>query len=243
MKLIVLYGPDRSGKTTTLKMVYDELKKINVLETNQFDYIDKEPQGWAFSLNGVDVCRHDFRDILFVDRTRMLQFVNDNNVTYNESECIVCNCDNFEKTIKKIDMEKNAKKIGLAQNIYPYSKNNTIQSIEERIDELKLQKSQMLKSIGIATQGDYGYGCKQPAKDVYQLLNGLKRCDTIICACSYMPQNQQNSPLNCVIDFVRHNSAQICTIVIVVARQFPVNHKCVKTPIELRRANIILHNL
>ena len=36
MKLIVLYGEENSGKSITLKRVYERLKKENLLETNWF---------------------------------------------------------------------------------------------------------------------------------------------------------------------------------------------------------------
>ena len=52
MKLIVLYGDGNSGKTITLKMVYERLKKYNLLDVNCFRYYDRE-------------CHHyDFRDVL-----------------------------------------------------------------------------------------------------------------------------------------------------------------------------------
>lgn len=40
MKVIVLTGPSSSGKTTTLKIVYEYLKHINDKETRMFHYLD-----------------------------------------------------------------------------------------------------------------------------------------------------------------------------------------------------------
>lgn len=57
MKLIVLYGPEDSGKTTTLEIVYERLKRINVQNTNMFCYLD-------------DIQR-DFIDVLVIDKTRL----------------------------------------------------------------------------------------------------------------------------------------------------------------------------
>ena len=42
MKLIVLYGPENSGKTTTLKIVYGKLKPFDKnLQLPRFEYLDK----------------------------------------------------------------------------------------------------------------------------------------------------------------------------------------------------------
>ncbi|MBQ3691649.1 MAG: hypothetical protein II937_17515 [Bacteroidales bacterium] len=57
MKLIVLYGKPNTGKTTTLEIVYERLKRINVQNTNMFWYLD-------------DIQR-DFIDVLVIDKTRL----------------------------------------------------------------------------------------------------------------------------------------------------------------------------
>ena len=59
MKLIVLYGPENSGKTTTLKMVYKKLKELNLLETHCFKYYDE------------DAHHNDFRDVLVLKKSEM----------------------------------------------------------------------------------------------------------------------------------------------------------------------------
>ncbi|MBR2887822.1 MAG: hypothetical protein IKB95_06315, partial [Bacteroidales bacterium] len=55
MKLIVLYGQKDSGKTTTLKMVYEVLKKQNTQEEKKFTYLDRHYY-------------NDFRDVLVIDK-------------------------------------------------------------------------------------------------------------------------------------------------------------------------------
>ncbi len=58
MKLIVLYGPENSGKTTTLEIVYERLKRISIPRaTNYFFYLD-----------GI---QRDFIDVLDIDKTRL----------------------------------------------------------------------------------------------------------------------------------------------------------------------------
>lgn len=57
MKLIVLYGPEDSGKTTTLEMVYERLKRINIKDTHCFWYLDE--------------IQRDFIDVLVIDKTRL----------------------------------------------------------------------------------------------------------------------------------------------------------------------------
>ena len=58
MKLIVLYGPENSGKTTTLEIVYERLKRISIPRaTNMF-----------WSLDGI---QRDFIDVLDIDKTRL----------------------------------------------------------------------------------------------------------------------------------------------------------------------------
>ena len=56
MKLIVLYGPENSGKTTTLEIVYERLKRISVVNLNKFWYLDE--------------IQRDFIDVLEVDKAR-----------------------------------------------------------------------------------------------------------------------------------------------------------------------------
>jgi len=52
MKVIVLTGPSSSGKTITLKIVYEYLKEINEEETNSFHYLDS--------------AKKDFYDVLVI---------------------------------------------------------------------------------------------------------------------------------------------------------------------------------
>lgn len=57
MKLIVLHGPENSGKTSTLEVVYERLKRISVSEP-YFEY--------------VDVLR-DFNAVLEIDKKKIRQ--------------------------------------------------------------------------------------------------------------------------------------------------------------------------
>ena len=56
MKLIVLYGGGKTGKTTSLKIVYEVLKRMNHEETNVFEYLDTQYH------------YRDFLDVLVLDR-------------------------------------------------------------------------------------------------------------------------------------------------------------------------------
>ena len=65
MKLIVLRGPENSGKTSTLEVVYERLKRISVAEP-YFEY--------------VDVLR-DFNAVLEIDKNKFRKVTQSDNQT------------------------------------------------------------------------------------------------------------------------------------------------------------------
>ncbi|MBO7597906.1 MAG: hypothetical protein J6T70_12775 [Bacteroidales bacterium] len=60
MNLIVLKGEENSGKTITLKMVYERLKTFNLLDTHWFKYYDD------------DGAHRDFRDVLILNTSKAI---------------------------------------------------------------------------------------------------------------------------------------------------------------------------
>lgn len=249
MKLIVLYGPEDSGKTTTLKMVYDELKKINLFETNQFRYVDKEPRGTTSFIN-VDVCRLDFRDILYIlpfcGTNYNMSQKNQPSQKYNdlmifESKDLKKYIEIADKTIQLYrDMSESDQDsiVDLNEDLSFTNNVNDVLSADKYISKVNTVDLNSVKTVGIVTQGDYGYLCKTKAKNLYKLLDELKKCDTIVCACS---AGNPSKPIDCVLNFVRDNKRSITSIVFVIALPFrPHESKNTKTPKELRRARIIL---
>lgn len=93
MKLIVVCGPENSGKTTILKMAYEELKKINIEETHWFKYYDDNNH------------HYDFRDVLVLDedKTSITNPILEKNFKEEISKLI----DEIKKQNYKIDDNKN----------------------------------------------------------------------------------------------------------------------------------------
>lgn len=238
MKLIVLYGPENSGKTTTLKMVYDVLKKFNVLETNQFRYLDKEPDT-VKNLYGVDTSRLDFLDILYVLKDKTTNSKNDaSNVNQSKQKIDTNSLDKlFDDIDKIIDDYASQSKV---------QKECDFETLKQSVNQLLSHRRPIypddLYSVGIATQGDYdSTTTRKYARSVEEHLEDLKGCDIIICACT---KKTTNPPKQCIIDFVNKHLTEIDDVEIVIAYPFnPTDDKNTKTPIELRRANEILNHL
>ena len=78
MKLIVLYGEEKSGKTTTLKMVYEKLKQFNQVETRWFKYCDSDRE------------HNDFRDVLVINPKDVLK------ITSSTHDNCDCHCHEYD---------------------------------------------------------------------------------------------------------------------------------------------------
>ncbi|MDD6001582.1 MAG: hypothetical protein PUC50_05225 [Bacteroidales bacterium] len=178
MKLIVLYGPANSGKTTSLKKVYEVLKHINIRETNVFKYLDIN-----FYL--------DFLDKLVLNRQ----------LTKNEiNECLE------KSTPEYVPTEYDENSIENLPTSIPETGEVTLKE-EYRDILVKESKSiEQIEDLllGIDTEGDYGY--KQTRPSLYERLEELynKNCEIIICACT---KRNKKKPIQCVIDFVKNYHA------------------------------------
>lgn len=231
MKLIVLYGPENSGKTTILKMVYEQVKKKNLVETHWFKYYD-------------DNCEHnDFRDVLVIEDDKVI-----------ETKPLILS--NFEDEVKKIieDLKSQDYKI----EVIPKDENgNKMETITEKlqihndddtftdfndvsfeqfikIDKTKLQENQEKqildfirllcrepenyptsisgfdgKTVGFITEGDFGFIAPSTSwwakhhQNLYTHLKNLEECDVIICACSLLHKKTVfQQPLLCLVQFI-----------------------------------------
>lgn len=183
MKLIVLYGPEKSGKTTTLKMVYEVLKRVNQKENHAFRY--------------VDINKYlDFLDILDLE--------------HKQTQDVIDKClKPISKSVKLIDYNEFNIEDGLLltlnsiNNKTEYETDDIINiSLRDNyltISSLSSAVSEQTTKVGIELEGDYGTH-KQKALSLFNLLEELKikGCEIIICAC-----RTKKSTLKCVLNFVR----------------------------------------
>ncbi|MBR4625306.1 MAG: hypothetical protein IKO56_07215 [Alphaproteobacteria bacterium] len=214
MKLIVLYGPKDSGKTTTLKVVYEKLKKKNVCETNWFAYYDS------------DRAHLDFRDVLVFPYTdnRVLDDKNEGHLTAIESILSTLNGLNdkntnsfnllLERERKKEEQEsqKNSKEnksvnplngdVSFPSRSYsPYELEEKIQNLEKYNKTMHPKESDYepvfgddltqfdCYKVGFVLEGDFGFVhtndyWAKNNRNLYRHLTELIHCNTIICACS-----------------------------------------------------------
>ncbi|MBR4326140.1 MAG: hypothetical protein IKP73_11510 [Bacteroidales bacterium] len=186
MKLIVLYGPKDSGKTTTLKIVYGKLKPFDKnLQLPRFEYLDKNTY-------------LDFADVLALAKTNVWNksvtvSLKDEYKQYDENTI-----SDFDETYQKDERNK-------SDDEY----NSILLNMEQQIDELfdkpalSLQDNDRL-NIGFVLEGDYGCTPKNAdaqARSLYKNLEKFKDCDIIICACS-AKDNISIKPAVCVKKFV-----------------------------------------
>lgn len=195
MKLIVLYGPENSGKTTTLKMVYEYLKRWNLYETNWFMYYDRNE--WL----------NDLRDVLILAETDRHSFKSNIGIS------------SPKQNKRGVDIPYSKDDINSV-----FDKNNDVLPfpIAEDIENtLPLKEPQVLSSkdkivpkelpddiikIGIISEGDYGSSTKKKGRDLYSHLKELDFCDIIICACSR--KSMVNPPILCLNKFISETSAK-----------------------------------
>ena len=100
MKLIVLYGPESSGKTTTLKIAYEKTKKDNKEESYCFKYYDDTRE------------HNDFRDVLLLDDSFTPAIDNNGNISqrtnngtkmyHNKKQVIIKSDDGYDDCVKSL---------------------------------------------------------------------------------------------------------------------------------------------
>ncbi len=214
MKLIVLYGPKDSGKTTTLKMVYEKLKKENGCETNCFAYYDS------------DRAHLDFRDVLVFPYTdnRVLEDKNEEpsivveDILATLSELNHNNTASFKLSLEgkskkqKVSPQNVSEEIKSMKNIsccesFPL-KPYTLSEFEKNIHQFEVYNKAMFPKeseyepmsdddltqidgykVGLVLEGDFGFVhtndyWAKNNRNLYGHLIELIHCDTIICACS-----------------------------------------------------------
>ena len=214
MKLIVLYGPSNSGKTTTLKMVYEVLKKLNTKEERRFKYLD--PNMYL-----------DFRDVLIIEQrptiTQLL--IKEKNSKYEDKD----DNEDFEKNYPSMNEESPFYKEGnVSDSTFPDNENDSDEDDSDEDDlkdddlndenhvenvlnnnditpETAFQTSGDTRSIGIILDGDYGCEpgkcvCKKPLthKRLCNNIQNFQNCDIIICACSQKKSSKKEKPSNCI---------------------------------------------
>ena len=162
------------GKTTSLKIVYEVLKRINKEETKVFKYIDMNHY-------------KDFLDVLVLDNALTGDIIDqclDKPETYS--------------TPKKYDLTN----INLSKDEIGID-NNTISLRVNYLDVINQRNHKITSGcttrVGIDTEGDYGYNQNQPS--LYKRLCYLYGNDSeiIICACN---KRSKHKPFECIRDFV-----------------------------------------
>ena len=219
MKLIVLYGPENSGKTITLKIVYERLKKYNLLETHWFRYYDH------------DRAHLDFRDVLvfpYIDN-RVLKDKSEEDSTEIEnilaslSELNQNNTNSFKLSLESKRKKQKAstknvpeeieteKKLNWCESfpLQPYTQSEfgrKIQKFEDYNKSMFPKESEYEPAygddlipigcykVGFVLEGDFGFVhtsnyWAQNNRNLYKHLLELVNCDTIICACSELSAN------------------------------------------------------
>lgn len=223
MKLIVLYGPENSGKTTTLKIVYEVLKQFNLLETHWFKYYDD------------DCKRNDFRDTLVLDKDFYVN-VGEMKIENDEWTEYTGNDNNDLDTIFE------------EKNLQNYDNNTTINF--KTTSECHQRKC--LKTVGLVLEGDYGESDENRNRDLYAHLKELEFCDVIICACSYpVPEKQSkividSKPVECVKRFIKEYVKLGIHITFSVVRPYKITsgeHYTTYVPKERGTARKILSHL
>lgn len=163
MKLIVLYGPANSGKTTSLKKVYEVLKCLNYTETKEFKYLDL-----TFYLDFLDVLELNPKETqLDIDKCL------DNASTYHlPNKYDKTNINTIFSVMRpllpdgdSINLQKNYRSILDAISLPP-TKEKTVR-------------------VGIDLEGDFGDNNPFGKPSLCNRLKELqsKNCEIIICAC------------------------------------------------------------
>ncbi len=260
MKLIVLYGPSNSGKTTTLKIVYEVLKKLNKKEERRFQYLD--PNMYL-----------DFRDVLIIEErptiTQLL--IKEKKSKYEDKD----DNEEFEKNYPSVDEESPFYKEGnVYDSTFPDNEDDSDEDDSDEDDledddlndeniieddlnnnditpETALQTSGDTRRIGIIIDGDYGCApgacvCKtyRTHKRLCNNIYDFQDCDIIICACSQKKSSKTEKPSNCIKWAIRNYKA---SYYVERSHKFKKSHSRIPCSYYLRRekrlANRILRDL
>lgn len=208
-KLIVLFGPEDSGKTTTLKKVYELLKPFNMSETRRFKYYDSD-----YSVS-------DFQDVLIFDSPKTIS--DSVTSTHPSSSYTINNTEDYNAvltrlkkifssyeqidSIEKLDeLLKKCDSVEKFDNVIKELENDTNKKTDEKINDV-VQKDEY--RVGFSLEGDYGFKHYQTeywakhSRNLYENLIELNDCNTIICACSKYPAGTiDQQPLLCILFFI-----------------------------------------
>lgn len=234
MKLIVLYGEENSGKSITLKRVYERLKKENLLETNCFKHYDSDH--WHF----------DYRDVLILDKAKAINEVSseikwydgtnsdDINTAFPDGDDVEgIDVDNLSESEEYVaddndddDTDENVENESIDNNTDERGTVNIENKNLLKLEKPDLQKlisnvsnlnTDSLSMVGFAMEGDYGFvhdkklnkSYTMHNRNLYDHLAELSFCDTIVCACSKVKDtitDPKKKPINCVIKFLKDYS-------------------------------------
>lgn len=207
-KLIVLFGPENSGKTTTLKIAYELTKQDNTEETKWFKYYDNQK------------AHNDFRDVLILERSNTNIIVNN-----DKYQAFSINEDNQDDEIKELvsfvqkkitrdmeikDKEEEVKMIKWNEwdNLKDFDKKVLSITIEEEKRPNELLPFKDKYKVAFVLEGDYGFihhdnKGSYPKLNLYTHLKNVELCDTIVCTCSVVKKSgYQYQPLSCLIYFI-----------------------------------------
>ncbi len=161
MKLIVLYGESNKGKTTTLLNVHKKLKELDVLD------IDCKKEFDAHKRYKRQI---DIRDVLVINNEQYVQ----KNTNVAKMLCQL-SYDDFSKEGNAID------KIKVWHR--DIQKDDKLQNCEDFIRK-KYFDSKTFKSVGIVTEGDFGFESHSKGRNLYINIKEIEFCDVVICACT-----------------------------------------------------------
>ena len=217
MKLIVLYGPENSGKTTTLKMVYEVLKQFNLFDSHFFKYYNRDRE------------HTDFRDVLVIDKDNYLN-TKDIEVSYDQW----VNCKTAKQTIPTYAPE---------DIIFNGTQKDYDTFPDAFFNQPKILQPNDLIRVGIVLEGDYGIPSDKKNRDLYSHLVELAFCDVIICACSILKDALAPKPLDCVNQFIQNQNADYSYVLTKRKNDRLDDWDTVKIPTDTKVARCILSHL
>ena len=221
MKLIVLYGPENSGKTTTLKIVYGVIKKHNEEEQKRFLYVDRN----QFN-DYIDVLKvpSSIISTLSLDESVGCSHSCSNNI-YGDDEDLDKIFDDKVESDSKESLGNEEKDVDIAMTTF---NNDDIVALNTYV------------KIGIILEGDYGCKKISPHKSLFDRIKDFDDCDIIICACSILKSKTKSRPSNCIKKVIKTYHTKFAVI---RTLKFAKKGYKYRLPLELGYAKSILHVL
>lgn len=199
-------------------MVYERLKKYNLVETNCFKYYDND-------------CGHkDFRDVLVLKEKDLSVIKGD---TVYKDICIPQKIEDkteIQALFPSVHIDKlkcqdkhttfsdeevfniNKSLLDVFQNLKSFKMTIPHKDgfkIEHDLITTQNNAPKDIMSIGFVLEGDYGFvhnnkRSSQHNRNLYKHLMQLRFCDVIVCACSVLSTkcSPLERPINCVIKFI-----------------------------------------